>query len=83
SHIFIPQKMIEQTESGQSFVWIVDQSDSIARRQLIETESNPNGSLIEVKKGLNLTSHLISSRTAGLKSGARIRITGETDQEGN
>jgi len=83
SHILVPQKLVEQDESGKSFVWVVDQSDSIARRQLIETESNSNGPLVEVKQGLNMTSHLISSPTTGLKPGERIRITGETDQEGN
>ena len=83
SHISIPKKMIEQNEAGQSFVWIVDQSDRIARRQLIETESNPGSPLVEVIQGLDLTSHLISSPTTGLVPGERIRITGEIDQEGN
>ncbi|MCH9655122.1 MAG: HlyD family efflux transporter periplasmic adaptor subunit [Planctomycetes bacterium] len=83
SHISIPRKMIERTESGQNYVWIVDQSDSIARLQLIETEPNSNGPFVEVKQGLDLTSHLISSPTAGLKPGDRIKISGETDQEGN
>jgi len=83
TRIYIPKKRIEQNELGQSFVWLADQSNSTARRQLIEIESNPSGPLVQVKQGLNLTSHLISSSTESLTPGTRIQITGESDQEGN
>lgn len=83
TRIYIPKKIIERNESGQNFVWIVDQSKSIARRQLIEVDSKSVGPLVEVTQGLNLTSHLISTPKEGLKSGERIQVTGEIDQEGN
>lgn len=83
TRIYIPQKMIESDESGRSFVWIADQSKNIAQRRLIQTNSNSVGPLVEVKQGLDLTSHLISTPRKGLKPGERIRITGEIDQEGN
>ncbi len=83
TRIYIPRKMIESNEAGQSFVWIVDQSKNITRRQLIEVDTKTIGPLVEVKQGLNLTSHLISTPKEGLKSGERIQVTGETNQEGN
>tara|TARA_R110002111_G_scaffold257026_1_gene324918 strand:- start:55871 stop:57424 length:1554 start_codon:yes stop_codon:yes gene_type:complete len=83
TRIYIPRKMMEQNEAGQAYVWIADQSKQIARHQLIEIESKSSGPLVEVKQGLNPTSHLISSPPADLQPGARIQITGEINQEGN
>lgn len=83
TRIYVPRKMLEQADSGQSFVWVADQSKQIARRQQIEFSQKTQGPLVEVTKGLNPTSHLISSPTTDLQPGERIKITGESDQEGN
>lgn len=83
TRIYVPRKMLEQADSGQSFVWVADQSKQIARRQQIEISQKTQGPLVEVTKGLNPTSHLISSPTTDLQPGERIEITGESDQGGN
>lgn len=83
SLIYIPRKMLKETASGQTFVWVADQSKQIAVQQILEVNQQPAGPLVEVTTGLNPTSHLISSPPANLQQGTRIRITGETDQEGN
>ena len=74
--LFIPRQLVQQSESG-SFVWVADQSDGIARRVAIETSPARTGAMVEVTRGLTVSSRLIASGIEGLSDGDRIRITQE------
>ncbi len=75
--IFIPKKHIQDSETGP-FVWIADRSARIAKRSFITTGSS-NGPLVEITKGLNIDSRIISIGIENLRDGHRIRIVGEDD----
>ncbi|MDG2469443.1 MAG: HlyD family efflux transporter periplasmic adaptor subunit, partial [Pirellulaceae bacterium] len=75
TRIFIPKKHIQNTETGP-FVWIADRSASIAKRSFVTTGSS-NGPLVEITKGLNIDSRIISVGIENLRDGDRIRIVGE------
>ncbi len=74
TRIFVPERLINR-DAGGTFVWLADQSASVARRQAVSVGAPANG-LVEVKEGLTISSRLITS-SDGLTDGCRIRITGE------
>jgi RND family efflux transporter MFP subunit len=75
-HIYVPRSLVRQGEAG-SFVWLVDQSAGVARRTPVELGHEAGGGLVEVTRGLVITSRLIATGAEGLSDGERIRITGE------
>jgi RND family efflux transporter MFP subunit len=74
--LYVPEQLIH-TDAGGPFVWLADQSASVARRVPIETGGTSNGGLVEVTSGLAISSRLIASGHEDLHDGARIEITGE------
>jgi RND family efflux transporter MFP subunit len=73
--LYVPEQLIHT--DGGPFVWLADQSASVARRVSIETGGAANGGLVEVTSGLTISSRLIASGHEELHDGARIEITGE------
>lgn len=76
ARIFVPQHLI-RNDGGESYVWLADQSEGVARRQVVQTTSNNLNGRIEVIHGLNISSRLITSNVDGLTNGSRIRVVGE------
>ncbi len=76
ARMFVPQHLV-QINSDESFVWIADRSQQIARRQTIQTKSSRMDGMVEVTRGLDVSSRLISSGVEALTDGCRIRITGD------
>ena len=76
--LYAPGQFIESGESG-SFIWVADQSEGTARRVAVETGSRASNGLVEITKGLKISSRIISSDVEGLRDGQRIRVTGEAD----
>ena len=74
--LFVPPNLV-QSGGEETYVWVADQSQQVARRQSIETGPTSVNGLIEVIEGLNVSSRLISSGVDSLTEGCRIRITGE------
>lgn len=79
AHLFIPQPLV-WNENGVTYVWLADQSSGVARKHEIETGRGGENGLIEVLRGLNVSSRIIASGTEGLSHGSRIRVTGEASQ---
>jgi len=76
--LLIPNDLVERGEGGK-FVWVADQDAGIARRVAVETGSVGSNGLVEVTRGLNAASRLITSGRQQLSDGDRIRVTGEDD----
>lgn len=74
--LYLPQQFVLASESG-NFVWVADQSAGVARRTPVETGSVGTGGLIEISKGLDVGSRIITLGTEGMTDGERIRVTGE------
>lgn len=79
--IYVLQQLIETDESG-SFVWLADQSAGVARKAPIQTGSAGSNGLVEVTRGLSISSRLIVEGRNGLSDGERIIVTGEAGQLG-
>ena len=74
--LFVPQRLVLGDDGG-AFVWAADQSAGVARRTPVELgAAGPHG-LVEVTRGLNVTSRIIASGHNDLRDGQRIRITAE------
>ena len=74
--LYVPRQLVHQSEEG-SFVWVADQSAGVARNVQVETGVAAGNGLVEVKKGLTVSSRVISTGIDGLRDGDRIRIVGE------
>ena len=74
--LFIPERVVLR-DGSESFIWAVDQSAGVARRTPVELGgAGPHG-LVEVTRGLNITSRIVASDHDDLRDGQRIRVTGE------
>jgi len=76
ARIFVPQHLIH-SDGGESFVWLADQSEQVARKQIVSTGSITKDGMVEILRGLTISSRLVASGTEGLAEGSRIKITGE------
>jgi HlyD family secretion protein len=77
--LFVPERVVLEDDSG-AFVWAADQSAGVARRTPVELgAAGPHG-LVEVIRGLDVTSRIIASGHDGLRDGQRIRVTGEATE---
>jgi RND family efflux transporter MFP subunit len=74
--LFVPKQLVQQGDAGP-YVWVADQAAGVARRTPIATGRRGTSELIEVTRGLNVSSRLIAQPAAGLSDGQRIRVTGE------
>ena len=75
--IFIPRQIVQSDASG-SFVWIVD-SNSRARKVVVELGKTSSGTLVEVVSGLNVTDKLIANKMEELDDGSMVKVTGEEE----
>jgi multidrug efflux pump subunit AcrA (membrane-fusion protein) len=74
--IYLPQALVQRDERG-AFVWLADQAAGVARRAPIETTAPGGNGLVEVTRGLTVSSRIIVGGSEGLADGMRIRVTGE------
>lgn len=80
--LFVPKQLVQQGAAGP-FVWVADQTAGVARQTPIVTGRRGTNELIEVTRGLNVSSRLISQPTSGLRDGQRIRVVGEDSRLGS
>ena len=73
---YVLQQLVRQDEKG-SFVWVADQSDGVARKTAIQTGDVGLNGLVEVTRGLSVSSRIIAGGADGLRDGVRIKITSE------
>ncbi len=76
SRIYVPKHLV-QSEGGQDFVWVADQSARVARKMAVQTGAAGPDNLVEISSGLTIASRLIFRADQPLQDGQRIRITGE------
>jgi HlyD family secretion protein len=74
--ILVPGNLI-RSQGEETFVWIADQSRGIAVRQPVECGRPSADGLVEVQRGLNVSSRLIVLGVEGLADGDSIRVSGE------
>ncbi len=74
--LYVPRQLVQPGEGG-SFVWVADQSDGVARRVAVQTDTAGAGALVQINSGLTTTSRLIVGGSDGLEDGQRIKVTGE------
>lgn len=74
--IYVLRQLVQQ-DAGDSFVWLADQSQGVARRMSIQTGGVGSNGLVEVTSGLTVSSRIISSGADGLQDGDRIKVTSE------
>jgi len=74
--LYVPQQLVQQGEGG-AFVWVADQSAGVARKTNIETGRVGSNGLVEVARGLRVSSRIITSGSEELQDGDRIRVTNE------
>ena len=74
--LFIPKRVV-LSDGAESFVWAADQSAGVVRRTPVELGAAGPQGLVEVTRGLNVTSRIIASGHDDLRDGQRIRIAGE------
>jgi RND family efflux transporter MFP subunit len=79
TRLYVPQQLLTQ-EGGESFVWVADQSAGVARKAVVATGNAAAGGLVEVTRGLDASSRLISRGLEGLDDGDRIAVTGEESE---
>lgn len=74
TRIFIPKSLIV-VDGSDSIAWIVDQSEGVARKVVVQAGSETEDGLVEIVDGLNVSSRVITSDTSVLSNGVRIRIS--------
>jgi len=79
--LYVLQQLIHQGD-GAPFVWLADQSDGIARKTTVETGAIGSNALVEITRGLTISSRIISGGSDGLQDGDRIRVTSEDSSLG-
>lgn len=79
--LFIPKQLVQSEEKGK-FVWVADTFTGLARKQAIQLGGTLGDGLVEVVKGLDLSSKVIAGGKEALQEGSRILITGEENSIG-
>jgi len=79
--LYVPERLVIQNDVG-ACIWTADQSAGVAVQTKVETGATSGNGLIEIKKGLSVTSRLIVSGADDLRAGQRIHITGEEAVDG-
>jgi multidrug efflux pump subunit AcrA (membrane-fusion protein) len=81
ARLYVPQQVVQQ-DQGESFLWIADQADQVARRLPVTLGRAAHGGLIEISgTGLNASSRVIARGFEELDDGQRIRVVSELDDE--
>lgn len=74
--IFVPQHLVWQ-DRGASFVWVADRSAKVARKQEVQIGQAVGNGLVQVTRGLNVSTRIIATGADGLTEGCRIHVSGE------
>ncbi len=74
----VPRSLVF-SEGDRRAIWVVDPIRGTAKRQAIELGRTGTDHLVEVTQGIDPTVKLIVAGRENLTDGARIRITGTTD----
>jgi RND family efflux transporter MFP subunit len=73
--LLLPTPLI-QSDGDSKYVWIVD-AQQLAQQQRIEVGAALEGSLMEIKSGLQITDKVIVTGADQLRPGSRVVVTGE------
>jgi RND family efflux transporter MFP subunit len=74
--VFVPKQLVHEGDNGV-YVWLADQFAQVARRQTIETGATRADGMVEIIRGLDVSSRLIAGDHDKLEDGERIRVGGE------
>jgi RND family efflux transporter MFP subunit len=74
-HVLVPRSLVQGGDRGH-YLWVADTLAGVARKQPVEL-GPAVGDMIEVTKGLDVSSKLIVTGREALSDGSRIQITGE------
>ncbi|MEX2188037.1 MAG: HlyD family efflux transporter periplasmic adaptor subunit, partial [Pirellulales bacterium] len=74
--IYVPKQLVHEGDGG-TFVWLADQFQKVARRQTVETGAQRADGMVEIVRGLDVSSRLIAADHETLRDGERIRVVGE------
>jgi multidrug efflux pump subunit AcrA (membrane-fusion protein) len=77
SRLFVPRNGING-QDGQSFVWLADQVENIARRQEVTTGRSVVDGWVVVMEGLRPGDRVIVDPPVNLQEGQRIRLIEES-----
>lgn len=78
---YVLQQLVLEDEAG-SFVWLADQSASVARKTRVQAADVASNGLVEIISGLTVSSRIIVSGTDNLHDGDRIHVVREDDSLG-
>lgn len=76
--LYLPKRLLSQGEDGP-FVWVANLSAGFAEKTKVRTGVTGANGLVEITRGLTVSSRIISAGSDGLNDGDRIRVTGEDD----
>ncbi|MEX0614071.1 MAG: efflux RND transporter periplasmic adaptor subunit [Pirellulales bacterium] len=76
--LLVPQQLVLHDDS-ESYVWLSDQSEGVARRTAVTTGPAEAGRLVEITRGLTAGSRVISRGHEGLEDGDRIEVHEDAD----
>ena len=76
TRLYVLQSLVHQGD-GAPYVWVADQSESVAQRTNVQIGAAGGNGLVEITSGLSISSRIIVGGTDGLEDGDRIRVTGE------
>jgi len=79
--LYVPQQLLRR-ERDESFVWVADRSEGVARKTKVETGAVGSGGLVEITSGLTVSSRIIARGGDGLQDGDRIHIAEEDISSG-
>ncbi|MDX1925830.1 MAG: efflux RND transporter periplasmic adaptor subunit [Pirellulaceae bacterium] len=78
--MYVPASLL-QSQGSQPFVWVADEN-SRAQSRAVQIGEKSNEDLVEVKSGLKVTDKLITTGLDELRSGLRIKLSGDDPKLG-
>ena len=78
--LYVPSHLVQEPDRSP-FVWVADQTAGVARQITVELGTAVQRDLVEITRGLNRTSRLITGGFESLRDGSRITVTGEATPE--
>jgi multidrug efflux pump subunit AcrA (membrane-fusion protein) len=79
TRFYLPQSLILKGDDG-SYIWLVDQSQGVARRTMVTVGKPVAGGLVEVTEGMTVGSRVISRGHENLRDGQRVRVVSEESE---
>lgn len=76
--LFVPLALLRERNGDQAQLWLADQARNVAEYRRVQVGGARIGDWVEIADGLRSGDRLIADDASGLRSGERVRITGES-----